>query len=139
MTQGSPERASVERIAGITSMATRRVLAELATEFERRTGRPVAIESVGGVDAARRIEAGEAFDFVVLAAQAIDKLAAAGRIDPHFRVDVARSRIALAVRAGARRPDLAGKASKDTKLRGFPVSEPAARVRARPVPQYRAR
>lgn len=108
MTQGSPEQTAVECITGITSMATRHVLAELAADFERRTGRRVAVESAGGVDAARRIEAGEAFDFVVLAAQAIDKLAAAGRVDPHSRVDLARSRIALAVRAGARHPDLGG-------------------------------
>lgn len=106
MTQGSPARAAVERIAGITSMATRRVLTQLAADFERRSGRHVDIESVGGVDAARRIEAGEAFDFVVLAAQAIAKLAAAGRVDPHSRIDVARSRIAVAVRTGSPHPGL---------------------------------
>ena len=53
-------------------MATRHVLAELADAYARSPGKQVAIESVGGVDAARRIAAGEAFDFVVLAADAIE-------------------------------------------------------------------
>ncbi|MCM2253067.1 MAG: substrate-binding domain-containing protein, partial [Ramlibacter sp.] len=41
-------------LRGISSMATRQVLAELADAFERQTGVPLRIESVGGVDAARR-------------------------------------------------------------------------------------
>ena len=38
-------------IRGISSMATRQLLAELATDYEQRTGCAVRIESVGGVDA----------------------------------------------------------------------------------------
>ena len=57
------------RITGISSMATRSVLAELADAYTQQSGQPVAIESVGGVDAIRRLQAGEAFDFVVLAAE----------------------------------------------------------------------
>ena len=93
-------------LTGISSMATRRVLAELSAIYENRSGQRVAVEFVGGVDAARRVEAGEAFDFVVLAAAAIDKLAVAGRIDPHTRRVIARSRVAIAVPTGAKRPDL---------------------------------
>ena len=62
--------------------------------------------SVGGVDAARRVSDGEPFDFVVLAADAIEKLAAAGRVDPGSRTDLARSGVAIAVAAGASRPDI---------------------------------
>lgn len=94
-------------ITGISSMATREVLAELARAFERRAGCRVAFESVGGVDAARRVEAGEAFDVVVLAADALDRLLAAGRVVPGTRVDVTRSSVAVAVRADAPRPDVA--------------------------------
>ena len=57
-------------------MATKAVLAELARAYEARSGRTVAIESVGGVDAAERVRAGEPFDVVVLARDAIDKLLA---------------------------------------------------------------
>ena len=46
-------------------MATRLILAELSTAYRQKTGRSVAIESVGGVDAAKRIRAGEKFDIAI--------------------------------------------------------------------------
>lgn len=88
-------------------MATRQVLGELARAYEQRTGRPVHIESIGGVDAAKRVAAGEAFDFVVLASDAIDKLVAGGSVVAGTRVDLVNSGVAIAVRAGAPRPDVA--------------------------------
>lgn len=87
-------------------MATRAVLAELAAAFERHFGMALAIEAVGGVDAARRVAAGEGFDLVFLAAEAVDKLIAAGHLAPGSRVDLVRSPVAVAVRAGAPRPDI---------------------------------
>lgn len=86
-------------------MATRQVLADLATAWQERSGQQVAIESVGGVDAARRVAAGEAFDAVFLASDAIDKLLAAGHA-AGSRVDLMRSEVAVAVRRGSPRPDL---------------------------------
>jgi len=94
------------RITGISSMATRQVLAELARAFEQRSGCVVAIESVGGVDAARRVQSGEAFDVVVLAADAIDRLIESGRVVTGSKVDLVCSGVAVAVRAGAPRPDI---------------------------------
>jgi molybdate transport system substrate-binding protein len=94
-----------ERITGISSMATRHVLAELAEDYQRQSGQRVDIVSVGGVDAVRRVQDGEPFDFVVLA-DAIDRLAATGRIDPGNRIELARSGVAIAVAAGAPRPDI---------------------------------
>mgnify|MGYP002623701446 FL=1 len=90
-------------LTGISSMATRLVLGELADAYAAKSGRSVAIESVGGVDAARRVMAGEAFDVVMLASDAIDKLIQGGHVRPG-RVDLVRSPVAIAVRAGARAP-----------------------------------
>lgn len=87
-------------------MATRALLAELAAAYEARSGTRILIESVGGVDAARRVEAGEAFDVVFLASDAIDKLAAAGKVPAGSRVDLVRSGVSVAVRAGAPLPDI---------------------------------
>ena len=95
-------------ITMISSMATRQVLAELADAYERASGQAVAIESVGGVDAARRVREGEAFDLVTLASNVIDELAAEGHLLAGSRVDIARSGVAVAIRAGAARPDIAG-------------------------------
>jgi molybdate transport system substrate-binding protein len=92
-------------------MATRQVLADLAAGYERQTGRTVAIESVGGVDAAKRVQAGEPFDVVILASDAIDKLVAGGHAAAGSRVDLVRSGVAVAVPAGASRPDIASEAA----------------------------
>ncbi|HEV8691953.1 MAG TPA: substrate-binding domain-containing protein [Ideonella sp.] len=88
----------------ISSMATRQLLAELGEAWRQRGLGEVSIESVGGVEAARRVSEGESYDLVVLAADAIDKLAAAGRIVEGSRVDLVRSGVAIAVRTGAARP-----------------------------------
>jgi len=92
-------------ITGISSMATRQVLAELAADYERLSGVKADIESVGGVDAARRVATGEAFDLVFLAADAIDKLIAAGHVAAG-RVDLVHSPVAVAVKAGSPAPDI---------------------------------
>ena len=93
-------------ITGISSMATRGLLDELAAMHSQRTGVAVRFQAVGGVEAARRVSAGEAFDLVVLASDAIDKLVAAGKLDATHKVDLVRSGVGVAVRAGAARPDI---------------------------------
>ncbi len=93
-------------ILGISSMATRQLLAELVKDYQARTGQAAAIESVGGVDAAKRVQAGEAFDVVILASDAIDKLMAAGCLVPGSKVDLVLSGTSVAVPAGAAQPDI---------------------------------
>lgn len=93
-------------LRGISSMATRLLLAELTEAYRQRIGQAVQIESVGGVDAARRVQAGEAFDVVLLASDAIAQLEAAGHLLPGSAVPLVRSGVGVAVRAGAPRPDL---------------------------------
>ena len=112
------ESTKVDVITGISSMAMRHVLTELADAYEQRSQQPASVVSVGGVDAARRVADGEAFDFVVLAAAAIEKLAAGGRVDPASRIDLARSGVAVAVPAGVSRPNIASEAAiRDAVLR----------------------
>jgi len=91
-------------ITGISSMATPQLLAELIGAWRQRGGAEVRVESTGGVDAAKRVRDGEEFDFVVLAADAIDKLAAADRIVRGSKADIVRSGVAIAVRRAAARP-----------------------------------
>ena len=92
---------------GISSMATRQVLADLTAAWQAGGGEAITIESVGGVDAAQRVQAGaEAFDLVFLASNAIDKLQAAGRVVADSKVDLMLSSTAVAVPAGAAKPDI---------------------------------
>ena len=90
----------------ICSMATRLALAEMVDAFQRRSDCRVIVESTGGVDAAKRVQAGEAFDVAILTSDAIDKLIGAGRVLPGGKMDLARSGVAVAVRAGAPKPDI---------------------------------
>ena len=87
-------------------MATRQLLADLAAMLAAAGGPALAVESVGGVEAARRVREGEAFDLVFLASDAMAKLAADGHVLADSRVDLVRSQVAVAVRAGAAVPAL---------------------------------
>ena len=92
-------------------MATRLVLAELVEGFAERCGLRVSIEAMGGVDAAKRLQAGEAFDVVVLASDAIDTLVAGGHLLAGSKIDLMRSGVAVAVRAGTAAPDISSEAA----------------------------
>ena len=72
----------------ISSMATKALLADLVAEFSRlNPDTTVTVTSVGGVDAAKRVVAGEAFDIVALASDAIEKLAASGHVAGDSRIE----------------------------------------------------
>jgi molybdate transport system substrate-binding protein len=90
----------------ISSMATRQLLADLIAQFQLTSQQRVTAESVGGVDAAKRVRAGEAFDIVFLSANAIEDLIEAGRIVAGSRIDLVKSGVAVAVRSGSPRPDI---------------------------------
>jgi molybdate transport system substrate-binding protein len=98
----------------ISSMATRLLLVDLAKNWQEATGLTAVVESVGGLDAAKRVQAGEVFDGVVLAREAIEKLVSSGHVVPGSRVDLARSSVAVAVKAGEALPDI----STEAALRG---------------------
>jgi len=91
----------------ISSMATKPLLADLVALYVAQAPAvQVQVESVGGVDAAKRVQAGEAFDGVVLASDAIDKLVASGHVLAGSRADLVRSVVAVAVPAGQPLPDI---------------------------------
>lgn len=88
----------------ISSMATSKLLTELAVEWQRLTANAASITSIGGVDAAKRVASGEAFDVVILASDAIDRLDAGGCLRSGQRRDFVASSVAIAVQSGTARP-----------------------------------
>lgn len=84
-------------------MATRALLADLSADAAT-VGLPHAeIESVGGVDAARRVSEGERFDLAFLASGAMAELAEHGHVVPSSVRPLVLSQTAVAVRsAGVR-------------------------------------
>ncbi|MEO6278625.1 substrate-binding domain-containing protein [Roseateles sp.] len=93
-------------LTGISSMATRALVAELAQAHVRAqaSGQPVQMQAAGGVDVARRLRAGERFDLVLLAEDALQALCREGHVGAvHAFAD---SAVAAAVPAGAVLPPL---------------------------------
>jgi molybdate transport system substrate-binding protein len=54
----------------------------------------------------RRLKAGEVFDMVIIASNSLEELVDTGKIMAGSRVDIARSGVGVAVKAGARKPDI---------------------------------
>ena len=54
----------------------------------------------------KALEAGETADAVFVLSDAMDRLIAAGKVEPETRVDAVRSRYGIAVKAGAAHPDI---------------------------------
>jgi molybdate transport system substrate-binding protein len=95
----------------ISSMATRQVLTELIAAHEKAGGATTMLEAVGGVDAARRVQEGEAFDIVALAANALSQLESAGKTVAGSTVALVHSGVSVAVRTGEPLPDISTEAA----------------------------
>ncbi len=107
----------------ISSMATRDVLQFLAHDFQGLESTTVAVESIGGVNVNLRVRAGEVFDLVVLAADAIDQLIDEGHLRSGSRVDFVSSGIVAAVKTGAKLIDISSQeALKQAILRAKTIS-----------------
>ncbi len=83
----------------------------LAPGFERDSGRKVESIWGGSMGTApttipNRLRRGEVYDVVIMAREGLDELIREGRVAAGSRVDLARSMIGVAVRAGAPRPDI---------------------------------
>lgn len=83
----------------------------LGPEFEKSTGNNLNTvwgPSMGDTPNTipHRLERGENIDIVIMVGKSLDKLVAEGKIEPDSTMVLARSRVALAVRAGAPVPDI---------------------------------
>jgi len=98
-------------LTGISSMATRLILGELAQRYEAAKGVKVQVASMGGVDAAKRVREGEQTDIVILASGPMAKLEAEGHLVAGSVKGFTRSGMAIAIRKGAPRPDIGSEAA----------------------------
>jgi len=89
-----------------SSLAIKAAYLELLPAFERSSKVKVDTQWVGMADTRKRILAGEVTDVVIGSAGLIEDLIASGNFDSRTRVDLAKSEVGAAVRAGARKPDI---------------------------------
>lgn len=80
--------------------------AAIVPSFEAGTGCKVEVEWAPTTVVVRRVQAGERADVLVLTGESMDALAGLGVVDPASRASLVRSRLGVAVRAGAPRPDV---------------------------------
>ena len=90
----------------LSTQATEQAYRELAPQFERASGHKVTTIFTGTLDVQKRIAAGESYDIILMAGPAIDDFIKAGKVVPGSRVDIARSGVGVAVKAGAPKPDI---------------------------------
>lgn len=105
----APVRA--DEIKVVTSATFRPAYLELVPECERATHSQLETEfgpSMGTRPNAipLRLERGEEIDVVIMAAPALDDLIKQGMVRADSRVDLVRSKIGMAVKAGAPKPDI---------------------------------
>ena len=101
----------------MASAAFKEAYLELVPEFERITGHKVVTMWIPTVQMMSRLKGGETVDLVIMAAGSIDELIKLGKIVPGSRVDLAKSGVGVAVRAGAPKPDISsGEALKRALL-----------------------
>ena len=102
--------ARADEITVMTSGAFAAAFHELAPRFERATGHKVVTAATatgsGTGSIVSRVMRGEPVDVVIIAAAQIADLIGSGRLLADSRIDLARSSIGMAVRAGAPKPDI---------------------------------
>jgi molybdate transport system substrate-binding protein len=89
----------------LSSLAHREAYLELVPQFERSSGHKVSTTWAGTLDIMKRLAAGDIFDLVIVSSTSVDELIKQGKI-VGSRVDLAKTGIGVAVRAGARKPDI---------------------------------
>ena len=90
----------------LSSNAARSLMEEVGPQFERASGHKVTLGFGTSQQVAKRVQDGEAADLVVITPEAIEQLVKLGKIVDGSHVNVARSFVGIAIRAGAARPDI---------------------------------
>lgn len=101
---GRPARA--EEVKVLSAVGMRQVMTALASEFEKTSGHTLSLTFDSGAMIVRRLAGGETADVVLVPRAAALELVGLGRALEGSVVDLATSRVGLAVRKGAPKPDI---------------------------------
>jgi molybdate transport system substrate-binding protein len=104
---GQASAAKAAEIAVFATASLRQALEKLGPQFERASGHKLTYQLGTSAPLKRQIDAGAAFDLAILVPASLDALIKDGKVLAETRVDVARSAIGVAVKAGAAKPETA--------------------------------
>jgi len=99
--------AKAAEIALMTTAAVEQIMKGVIPAFEQATGHKVTMTVLGTGAAVDAIKKGTHADLILLGPPALNELAQAGKVDAGTITPAFRSRIGLAVKAGAPKPDIA--------------------------------
>ena len=100
----------------LSTLAFKGALMRLAGQYEAASGLRIDADFAPTVGLLPRLRGGEKIDVVILTRQGLDELAAEGAVIPASIVDLARSHVGVAVRAGTPHPDIATEAAFRARL-----------------------
>ena len=98
--------ASAAEIKVLSTQATEEAYRELVPLFEKASEHKVTTVFTGTLDANKRLAAGETYDVLIMSAPSIEEHIKGGKVVAGSRVDLAKSGVGVAVKAGAPKPDI---------------------------------
>jgi molybdate transport system substrate-binding protein len=100
----------------LSTLAVKGAFAELAKRFQAATGARVEADFAPTLGLLERLRGGEVADVVILTREGLDEMAAERRVAAASCVDLARSYVGIAVKAGRAHPDISSEAALRTAL-----------------------
>src|SRR6185295_10448992 len=107
-----------EAIRVLSTLALKGAVQRLAGHFETVGGARIDADFAPTLALLARLRAGEAADVVILTREGLDEVAREGRVVAESCVDLARSWVGIAVKAGAPHPDISTEVALRAALLG---------------------
>jgi molybdate transport system substrate-binding protein len=95
----------------LSTLALKGAMSRLAGQFQSATATRIDADFAPTVGLLERLRKAEAADVVILTREGLDELIAEGTVSADSKVDLARSYVGIAVKAGAPCPDIATRAA----------------------------
>ena len=106
----------------LSTLALMGAVRSLAGKYQAEQGTRIDADFAPTLGLLDRLRGGEAADVVILIREGLDELASEGTVVAVSRVDLARSYVGIAVKAGADRPDIATEPALRATLLGARVA-----------------
>jgi len=107
-----------DAIRVLSTLALKGAVHGLSSQYQADGGAPIEADFAPTLALLERLRAGEAADVVILTREGLDEVAREGRVAAESCVDLARSWVGIAVKAGAHQPDISTEATLRTALLG---------------------
>jgi len=101
----------MQTVRVLSTLALKGAVTRLAGQYLKATGTTIEADFAPTVGLLPRLRGGETADVVILTREGLHELAAEGAVVAASMVDLARSYVGIAVRAGAPHPDIATEAA----------------------------